>query len=94
MNENENENENENAEPGIFGDLIEGLEEELNAKLLEKRAAYALACARITGAVYVEAVAAGTPADLAKEMATDAWMKSMGIPTPQIIAISADEDDD
>jgi aminoglycoside phosphotransferase len=85
-------NDNEQTEDNLFGDLIEGLEDELNTKLLEKRAAFSIASARITGAVYTEAVANGVPAALAQEMATDAWMRFMGIPVPQIIQISSDEE--
>ncbi|MFI5877566.1 hypothetical protein ACIBAH_35105 [Streptomyces sp. NPDC051445] len=75
--------ENQQAEENIFGDLVEGLEDELNSKLLEKRAAYSIACARITGAVFTEAVANGVPVALAQEMATDAWVRVMGFPVIQ-----------
>lgn len=77
---------------GLFGDLIEGLEEELNTKILQKKAAYAVASARITGAVFTEAVANGVPAPLAQEMATDTWMAVMGIPTP-VIELTTDGED-
>lgn len=85
---------NDETADGMFGDLISGLEDELNGKLLEKQGSYAVACARVTGAVYVEAVAAGVPAALAQEMATDAWMKIMGIQMPQIISITADDEEE
>ncbi|MEU3278164.1 hypothetical protein [Streptomyces antibioticus] len=76
------EEEHEGAD--LFGDLIQGLEEELNTQLLQKKATYAIASARITGAVFTEAVASGVPAALAQEMATDTWMNVMGIPLPVI----------
>lgn len=77
---------NDNAD-SIFGDLVQGLEDELNSKKLERQGAYAIASARVTGAVYTDAVASGVPADLAKEMATDVWMAIMGIPHPQIAVL-------
>lgn len=77
----------------IFGDLVQGLEDELNSKTLEKKGAYAIVCARFTGAVYTEAVGSGVPADLAKDMATDSWMGFMGIQPAQIVSMQvADED--
>ncbi|MGW0087818.1 hypothetical protein ACWDWS_02185 [Streptomyces sp. NPDC003328] len=86
----------ENTEEGggLFEDLVQGLEQDMNAKILEKQGTYAVASARVTGAVYVEAVAAGVPAPLAQEMATDTWMKVMGIqPASPITVIQTDDDD-
>ncbi|MFC4501723.1 MULTISPECIES: hypothetical protein [Streptomyces] len=79
-------NEDDQKDGDLFGDLVEGLEDELNTKLLEKRATHAIASARVTGAVYTEAVAGGVPAPLAQEMATDTWMAVMGIQSPQVEA--------
>ncbi|MFC8099406.1 hypothetical protein [Streptomyces sp. NPDC057363] len=78
--------ENDKEATDLFGGLVEGLEEELNAKLLEKKSVFALTCARITGAVYTEAVSSGVPADLAKDMATDSWMAFMGFTISQAVA--------
>ncbi|MFF5433449.1 hypothetical protein ACFY5K_25875 [Streptomyces griseofuscus] len=80
------------AGEGAFGDLVKGLEEELNGRALETQGTYAIAAARITGGVYVEAVAAGVPGDLAKEMATDSWMKFMGITAPQEVQITPEDE--
>lgn len=79
---------NEKQPDDLFGNLVQGLEEELNAKSLEKKGVYALACARIVGAVYTEAVASGVPADLSKDMATDTWMGLMGV---QVVTVSESE---
>lgn len=59
---------------------MEGLEMELNDKLLEKKGIYALKCTRIAGAVYVEAISSGVPSELAQDMSTDTWVNLMGIP--------------
>ncbi|WP_170127747.1 hypothetical protein, partial [Streptomyces eurocidicus] len=50
---------------------------EMNQTLIEQRGVAALTFARIAGALYVEAIGAGVPHDLAKEMATDYWVKEM-----------------
>ncbi|WP_170127721.1 hypothetical protein, partial [Streptomyces eurocidicus] len=50
---------------------------EMNQTLIEQRGVAALTFARIAGALYVEAIGAGVPHDLAKEMATDYWVKEV-----------------
>ncbi|MEV6553935.1 hypothetical protein AB0M57_35360 [Streptomyces sp. NPDC051597] len=56
-----------------FDDLISSIETELNQSLMEKRGALTLLLARVTGAVYTEALAAGVPHALAQAMAQDYW---------------------
>jgi hypothetical protein len=86
------ENENENADD-LFGDLIGGLEDQFNEKILEKKSTFAVACARVTGTVFTEAVASGVPAELAQDMATDTWMSLMGFQMPQIISVTATDEE-
>ncbi|MGW4446477.1 hypothetical protein [Streptomyces sp. NPDC004682] len=82
--------EDENASD-LFGDLVEGLEDEFNTKLLKKRGAFAMASARLTGGVYTEAVASGVPAALAQDMAEDSWTILMGI--PRVVEVVSDDSD-
>lgn len=70
--------ENENEESGSFEELISGIETEMNAERLHKQAAYAVTAARIAGTVLTEAVAAGVPYELSREMAADTWNSLMG----------------
>ncbi|MEU2513751.1 hypothetical protein [Streptomyces syringium] len=60
-----------------FEELVAGIEAEMDQALIERRGAAALMFVRIAGALYTEAIGAGVPHDLAKEMATDYWVKEM-----------------
>ncbi|MEU5187022.1 hypothetical protein AB0G83_07690 [Streptomyces klenkii] len=68
---------NSMSEPDDFDELVAGLEEELNARVVEKRGARAVAATRVTGLVYQVAVTAGVPHDLALVMAEDYWASEM-----------------
>ncbi|GGW89253.1 hypothetical protein [Streptomyces noursei] len=73
-----------------FEELVGGLEAEFNAARLEKRGTFAVAAARITGLIYLEAVQAGVPHLLAQEMAQDYWNTEAGGPTV-VVAEAEDE---
>lgn len=60
-----------------FEELVSTIEDELNQTLMEKRGAAALMFARITGALYTEAITSGVPHVLAQEMAQDYWASEM-----------------
>ncbi|MEU3351268.1 hypothetical protein [Streptomyces sp. NPDC037389] len=60
-----------------FDEIVAGLEEELNAGLVEKRGVHAIAVTRITGLVYQAAVTGGAPHSLALTMAEDYWASEM-----------------
>ncbi|MGI5531552.1 hypothetical protein ACQEVX_30490 [Streptomyces syringium] len=60
-----------------FEELVSSIEAEMDQALIERRGAAALMFVRIAGALYAEAIGAGVPHDLAKEMATDYWVKEM-----------------
>lgn len=60
-----------------FGEIVAGLEEELNAGLVEKRGVHTIAVTRITGLVYQAAVTGGVPHSLAQAMAEDYWASEM-----------------
>ncbi|MFF9481425.1 hypothetical protein [Streptomyces sp. NPDC014733] len=78
-----------NEENGL-NEMMENLEAEFNAARLEKRGSFAVAAARITGLVYLEAIQAGVPHVLAQEMAQDYWGNEVGGPT-YVIADADDE---
>ncbi|MFI9202607.1 hypothetical protein [Streptomyces sp. NPDC053048] len=61
-----------------FQDLIKGLEWQIHADRYQTLGALAVLAARLSGAVYTEAVLAGVPASLAQEMATDSWVAMLG----------------
>ncbi|WP_406305806.1 hypothetical protein OHA61_30875 [Streptomyces sp. NBC_00885] len=67
---------------GTLEDLISGIETQMNAARLQKQGAFAVTAARISGTVLVEAMAAGVPHELAKEMAADTWNSIMGFQPP------------
>ncbi|MEV0446213.1 hypothetical protein AB0I84_41795 [Streptomyces spectabilis] len=77
--------------PDGFEELVAGIETELNQAVIEKRGTVAVMLARIAGAVYTEAIAAGVPHLLAQEMATDYWAKEIH---PQAVVISEEAEDD
>ncbi|GAA0455604.1 hypothetical protein ACFQ2B_26255 [Streptomyces stramineus] len=60
-----------------FEELVSGIKEEITRSGIESRGTAALMRVRIAGALYSEAVTAGVPHDLAKEMATDYWALEM-----------------
>lgn len=80
---------NENENP--FQEIVNELEDQFGAALLEKRGAFAVAVAAIAGIVYREAVANGVPADLAKAMAAEYWESET---SPAYVVTMDQEDDD
>lgn len=68
-------------QPFDFEALVKGIEEQINSERLEQKGAFGVATARVCGLVYLEAVAAGVPPELAKDMAADVWIGIMGSPT-------------
>ncbi|MCY0956382.1 hypothetical protein [Streptomyces sp. H27-H5] len=63
-----------------FEELVSGIEVQMNSELLQKKGAYAVTAAKISGLVLTEAVATGVPASVAQEMASDTWIGLMGFP--------------
>ncbi|QUI30654.1 hypothetical protein H9W91_07095 [Streptomyces alfalfae] len=72
-----------------FDELVGDLEVEFNAARLEKRGAYAVVAAKIAGAVYLEAIAAGVPHVLAQEMAQDYWATE--VEGPAVLVTEVDD---
>ncbi|MER6912263.1 hypothetical protein ABT354_11370 [Streptomyces sp. NPDC000594] len=76
--------------PDGFDDLVAGIETEMNQAVIEKRGTLAVMLARVAGAVYTEAIAAGVPHALAQEMATDYWAGEM----PSAAAVAEEDSAD
>ncbi|MCM1967824.1 MULTISPECIES: hypothetical protein [unclassified Streptomyces] len=79
--------------PDSFDDLVAGIETEMSQAAIEKRGTVALMLARVTGAVYTEAIAAGVPHSLAQDMATDYWAQEMYPEASAPAVVEADEVD-
>ncbi|MBD0739865.1 hypothetical protein [Streptomyces sp. CBMA29] len=73
-----------------FEELIKGLNEDFNDALMQQRAAAAVLVGQVAGIVYVQAIANGVPADLAKAFAAEYWALEM---TP-VTFVADDEEED
>lgn len=72
-----------------FDELIKDLNQDFNDALMQKRAEAAILVAQVAGLVYVQAIANGVPADLAKAFSAEYWALEM---SP--VFIESDDEDD
>ncbi|MFD9561484.1 hypothetical protein [Streptomyces sp. NPDC059994] len=71
---------NDEHSPDAFNDLLDTLQNEMNARVLENAADLGIKAARLTGLVIKEAKEWGVPKDLAEAMGTDFWQLVMVAP--------------
>ncbi|MFD8594581.1 hypothetical protein ACFV1L_06230 [Kitasatospora sp. NPDC059646] len=71
-------NESLNGDDGGFEELLNGLSEQFEQQLFERRIMRSILAARGAGVVYVEAITNGVPHDLAQAMAAEVWTAEGG----------------
>ncbi|MEU1071523.1 MULTISPECIES: hypothetical protein [unclassified Streptomyces] len=76
---------NDEQRPDAFNDLLDSLQNEMNARVLGNAADLGIRAARLTGIIIKEAKEWGVPKDLAEAMGADFWQLIMVAPD-QLIA--------
>lgn len=75
---------NDEQGPDGFNDLLDTLQNEMNARVLDNAADLGIKAARLTGIIIKEAKEWGVPKDLAEAMGTDFWQLIMVTPEQTI----------